>query len=71
MDFLGAFHRQILANFSGRQWTNMDFTYQMSQPVKAIHLVWEPDGKVPQKARVEGTFLQVDFLQQAMRCPLV
>jgi hypothetical protein len=36
----------------------MDFTDQMGQPVKAVHQVWEPDGKVPQKARVKGTFLR-------------
>ena len=36
----------------------MDFTDRISQPVKSVHQVWEPNGKVPQKARVEGTFLQ-------------
>jgi len=43
----------------------MEYIDQMSQPVKAVHQVWEPDGKVPQKARVEGTFLQ------AFLCALV
>jgi hypothetical protein len=50
-----------LANFGGRWWTNMDFTDRMSQPVKTVHQVWEPDGKVPQKTRVEGTFLQANI----------
>jgi len=36
----------------------MDFTDQMSQPVKAVHQVWEPDGKHRKKARVKGMFLQ-------------
>jgi hypothetical protein len=39
----------------------MDFTDQMNQPVKAVHQVWEPDGKVPQKARVKGMFLQANI----------
>jgi hypothetical protein len=31
----------------------------------------EAERKTAEKARVEGMFLQVDFLQQAMCCPLV
>jgi hypothetical protein len=42
----------------------MDFTDQMSHPVKAVHQVWEPDGKHRKKARMEGTFLQVRFLTE-------
>jgi hypothetical protein len=36
----------------------MDFTDQMSRPVKAVHQVWKPDGKQRKKSRVEGTFLR-------------
>ena len=45
----------------------MDFTDQMSQPVKAVHQVWKPDGKHRKKARVEGTFLQAFLYACALR----
>ncbi len=46
----------------------MDFTDQMSQPVKAVHQDCKPDGKRQKKARMEGTFLQAFLRVSAFRC---